>query len=29
VRAGNRPEIGSELLVAAPVPTLADFSKEA
>jgi nucleotide-binding universal stress UspA family protein len=26
---GNRPEIDSELLFASPVPTLADFSKEA
>ena len=26
---GNRPEIDSELVVAAPVPTLIDFSKEA
>jgi nucleotide-binding universal stress UspA family protein len=29
VQDGNRPEIDSELLFAAPVPTLADFSKEA
>jgi len=29
VRDGNRPEIDSELVFAAPVPTLADFSKEA
>ncbi len=29
VQEGNRPEIDSELVFAAPVPTLADFSKEA
>lgn len=29
VQQGNRPEVDSELLVAAPVPTLIDLSKEA
>jgi nucleotide-binding universal stress UspA family protein len=29
VREGDRPEIGSELVCAAPVPTLVDLSKEA